>query len=68
MVTGRYGKESLAVSVPAGAFTAPTQVTVYAPTDLGSRAAAGIAVEFTDPATGAAVSGTLAKPVVVTLS
>lgn len=60
--------ESYDITVPAGVFTTPTQVTVYAPVALPSNAVAGVDVTFTDPSSGAVVSGSLAKPVVVDIA
>jgi hypothetical protein len=62
--------EKYAISVPAGVFTTPTQVTVYAPTNLGSIGGlAGIEVVFSDPATGKSLSGaTLKTPIDVIVS
>lgn len=69
-ITATFGGETYVISIPAGDFTAPTQVTVYAPTDLGSiGASAGIEVVFSDPATGKSLSGTTLKtPIDVVVS
>lgn len=58
-ITATFDGEKYEISIPAGDFSTPTQVTVYAPTNLGSIGGlAGIEVVFSNPATGATLPGT----------
>lgn len=65
-----YHGETYDVAVPAGDFTSPTQVTLYAPTNLaGAHAVAGLSVNFTTPANGKTTTpAPLAHPITVTIS
>ncbi len=69
-ITAAAQGETYVISVPAGDFTAPTQVTVYAPTDLSAiKAIAGIEIVFSDPSTGAPLPGTtLPTPITVAVN
>lgn len=69
-ITTTFNGETYRISIPAGDFSTPTQVTVYAPTDLAAVGGlAGIEIVFSNPTTGAALSATTLKtPIGVVVS
>lgn len=67
-MTASSGNQAFKLEIPAGTFSAPTQVTLYTPTDLSAmNGVAGLDIEFSDPSTGASVSQTLTHPITVTI-